>query len=194
MPKKSGKRDRLISAYKFGKETRRLKAELRTHLSGVLKRSAKPSAPSSISHGECILELVSMGSRAAGAICDIPVLNVLKPVVGVTTLICDTVKCVKGNREAALDLAAHANAVAKCIVDRAAGLGNTSDALDKEALAFFRLALENVHSYLTILKKPRGRLTSWVFANAERDRFARLNSALDKALALFSSTEIVSVA
>ncbi|KAJ7741419.1 hypothetical protein DFH07DRAFT_57340 [Mycena maculata] len=71
---------------------------------------------------------------------------------------------------------------------------SASDALDKEALAALKLALDNVHSYLTVLKKPHRRVTSWILANQEKDRFTRLNSALDRALALFSSAEIVSTA
>ncbi|KAJ7741420.1 hypothetical protein DFH07DRAFT_57371 [Mycena maculata] len=84
----------------------------------------------------------------------------------------------EGNREAALDLAAHANTVTKCIVDRAAGMHDTSATIDKEALVALKLTLDDVYSYLTALKKPRRRITSWILANQEKDRVARLNSAL----------------
>ncbi|KAJ7741448.1 hypothetical protein DFH07DRAFT_58523 [Mycena maculata] len=63
-----------------------------------------------------------------------------------------------------------------------------------EALVALKLTLEDVNSYLTDLKKPRRRFLSWVLTNTERDRFTRLNSAPDKALAVFSSSKTVSVA
>ncbi|KAJ7814876.1 hypothetical protein B0H14DRAFT_3878517 [Mycena olivaceomarginata] len=143
------------------------------------------------SRGECILELVSMSARAAGVICDAPVLNVMTPVIEITTMICDMEKRVKSNREVALALAAHASAVTKCIVERASTDGEAT-AHNAEALEALNLVLEDIHSYLTILSTRHGRMTSWVLANQQKDRFAQLATALDKALALFTSTQVLS--
>ncbi|KAJ7485273.1 hypothetical protein FB451DRAFT_1228973 [Mycena latifolia] len=79
----------------------------------------------------------------------------------------------------------------KCIVDRASA---TSAAGNEEALEALKLVLEDIHSYLTFLGKPRPRLTPWVFANQEKNRFTELNSALDKALTMFSATHIIGTA
>jgi hypothetical protein len=53
---------------------------------------AGKSPTSDASRNESILELISLSTRVAGAICDVPVLNFLKPMVGIAALICDTAK------------------------------------------------------------------------------------------------------
>ncbi|KAJ7512628.1 hypothetical protein B0H11DRAFT_1374 [Mycena galericulata] len=180
------KEKRFISALKFKREISRFKADVKGHLRVILAIcDDKPPALKSAPRSEYIIELVSMSTRAVGAICDVPILNVMKPVVGITSLICDTAKCVQSNREAALDLAVRASAMTRSIVDRVAMDG----AYDPEALEALKLALEEIQSYLTVLKKPRRRLSSWILANQEKDRFARLDGALDKALALFLATQ-----
>ncbi|KAJ7484607.1 hypothetical protein FB451DRAFT_1169650 [Mycena latifolia] len=103
------------------------------------------------SHSECVQELVSMSIRVTGAICEAPVLNFLKPVVGIAALICETAKSVQSNHAAAADLARQ----------RA-------------------IALEDIQSYLAFLKKPRRRLAPWIFANQEKDRFNQLGCALER--------------
>ncbi|KAJ6552130.1 hypothetical protein DFH09DRAFT_1086249 [Mycena vulgaris] len=118
-------------------------------------------------------------------------LKLLKPVVGIAALICDTAKTVKSNRAAAVELAAHARTVTKCIVDRASAMPANNDAAALEAL---RLTLNEIQSYLILFAKPRRRLRPWIFANHQKDRFAQLNAALDKALAMFSATKILSTA
>ncbi|KAJ7337511.1 hypothetical protein DFH08DRAFT_1014695 [Mycena albidolilacea] len=184
------KKNKLISAYKFRRDASRLKTELKGLVHASLRSSGKSSvlAPS---RGECILELVSMSVRAAGVICDAPVLNVMKPVIEITTMICDMAKRVKSNREVALALAAHASAVTKCIVERTSTDGEAT-AHNAEALKALNLVLEDIHSYLTILKTRHGRMTSWVLANQQKDRSAQFATALDKALALFTSTQVLS--
>ncbi|KAJ7176261.1 hypothetical protein C8R43DRAFT_1197896 [Mycena crocata] len=67
-----------------------------------------------------LVEIASVGIRVAGAICEAPGLNYLKPVVGIVSLICDTAKSVKSNREAATQLARHASDATSCVVDRVA--------------------------------------------------------------------------
>jgi hypothetical protein len=98
-----------FSALTFFRESARLKTELdRNHKTVVcglnfastnihldllqLEMSKKPTMPSSTSRNECILEVVTLGARAAGAICDIPGVNFLKPVFGMLAVICDTAK------------------------------------------------------------------------------------------------------
>ncbi|KAJ6552125.1 hypothetical protein DFH09DRAFT_1167884 [Mycena vulgaris] len=65
---------------------------------------------------------------------------------------------------------------------------------DGAALEELKLTLNEIQSYLILLAKPRRRLRPWIFANHEKDRFAQLNVALDKALAKFSATKILSTA
>jgi hypothetical protein len=45
---------------------------------------------------ECILKVTTLGTRVAGAVCEIPLpgLSFLKPVVGLAVLICDTAKVI----------------------------------------------------------------------------------------------------
>ncbi|KAJ7485573.1 hypothetical protein FB451DRAFT_1554457 [Mycena latifolia] len=191
MPVQSGKKAKLLLGYKFKRETNRLKAELESHLCELLAMRNTCSPSSRASRSDSILELVSLSTRAAGAICEAPVLNFLKPVVGITALICDTAKCVESNHDAAADLAKRASAVTKCIVDRASAMDSPSAADNKDALEALKLALEDIQAYLAFLGKPRRRLAPWVFANQEKDRFVQLDSALDKALAMFSATEIL---
>ncbi|KAJ7135756.1 hypothetical protein C8R44DRAFT_768964 [Mycena epipterygia] len=191
IPAGSGKKAKILGGYKFKRETSRLKKELESQMNAVLAHSGKPSKSPGIPRSDCILELASLSTRAAGAICEAPVLNFLKPAVGISELICDTAKSVKSNRDAATELAKHASAVTKCIVERVSPKDGTNDG---EALKALKLTLDDVQSYLAVLRKPRRRVTSWLLANQEKDRFVRLNGALDKALATFSSTTILSTA
>ncbi|KAJ7496710.1 hypothetical protein FB451DRAFT_1162841 [Mycena latifolia] len=147
---------------KYKRETTRLKAELEKHL----------------------YELP--------VICDAPVLNFLKPAVGIVALICDTAKCVRSNHDAAIDLAQHASTVTKLIVDRVSAMDSPSAADNEDALEALKCALEDIQVYLTFLGKPRRRLAPWVFANQEKDRVVHLNGALDKALAMFLAMKILS--
>ncbi|KAJ7485593.1 hypothetical protein FB451DRAFT_61034 [Mycena latifolia] len=194
MPGHSGKRAKLLLDYKLKRETNRLKAELESHLCELLAMGNTFSPSPRVSRSDSILELVSLATRAAGAICEAPVLNFLKPVVGVTALICDTAKCVKSNHDAAADLAKRASAVTKCIVDRLSAMDSPSAAANKDALEALKLALEDIQAYLAFLGRPRRRLAPWVLASQEKDRFVQLDSALDKALAMFSAAEIVGTA
>jgi hypothetical protein len=57
-----------------------------------LQISMTPTTLSSASRTECILEVAMFGVRAAGAICDIPGINFVKPVFGMVAVICDTAK------------------------------------------------------------------------------------------------------
>jgi hypothetical protein len=57
-----------------------------------LQISKTSATLSSASRNECILEVAMLGVRAAGAICDIPGVNFLKPVFGMVAVICDTAK------------------------------------------------------------------------------------------------------
>ncbi|KAJ7497765.1 hypothetical protein FB451DRAFT_243057 [Mycena latifolia] len=194
MPVQSGKKAKLLLGYKFKRETRRLKAELENHLYDLISMGSACSPSRSTSRSECVLELISLTTRAAGAICEAPVLNFLKPVVGIAALICDTAKCVKSNHDDATELAKHASMVTKCIVDRASSMDPATTANNVGALETLKLALEDIQAYLTFLGKPRRRLAPWIFATREKDRFVQLNAALDKALAMFSSTKILSTA
>jgi hypothetical protein len=98
-----------FSALTFFRECARLEAELdrnyKTVVRGLnfgsthihldllqLEMSKKPATLSSASRNECILEVATLGVRAAGAICDIPGVNFLKPVFGMVAVICDTAK------------------------------------------------------------------------------------------------------
>ncbi|KAJ7126075.1 hypothetical protein C8R44DRAFT_119672 [Mycena epipterygia] len=186
MPVQSGKKAKFSIGYKVKRESSRLKAELENHLNTLLTTCGKSPASSGISRSDCILELASLSTRTAGAICEAPVLNFLKPAVGLAALICDTAKSVKSNRDAALDLAKHASTVTKYVVERASRVDGASIAKDGEALEALKLALEDIHSYLTFLQIRRRRITSWILANEDKERFAQLNAALDKALAMFS--------
>ncbi|KAJ7192598.1 hypothetical protein GGX14DRAFT_406266 [Mycena pura] len=54
-------------------------------------------------------------------------------------------------------------------------------------------ALEDTQVFLHSLRQRR-RIASWMFARWENDRFARLTGALDKALDVFSTSEVVKMA
>ncbi|KAJ7822421.1 hypothetical protein B0H13DRAFT_2376684 [Mycena leptocephala] len=160
-----------FSALTFFRESTRLKAELDRNYKTVLEMSKKPTMPSSTSRNECILEVVTLGARAAGAICDIPGVNLIKPVLGMTVL---------GNRKAALALADHAQNVTHLILNRAA-------ALDGDIT--LRMVIPWHHC--VGLQNRRWRIAAWILAGNDKNRFAELTSALDKALAVFSSSEIM---
>ncbi|KAJ7840759.1 hypothetical protein B0H13DRAFT_2100353 [Mycena leptocephala] len=190
----AGKRFKALLGSKTGREISGLKAELETLLKTLLSLAGKSPAPSAVARNESILELISLSTRVAGAICDVPVLNFLKPMVGIAALICDTAKSVQGNREASLDLAKHASIVTKCVVERASALDGGLTASNVEAVKALELALEDIHSYLIILGKRSKSIASWILASQDRERIYKLNSALDKALAMFSAANSLSMA
>jgi hypothetical protein len=45
-----------------------------------------------ISEDEYIMEVLSLGIDAVGAVCDAPVLNALKPILSIVAMICDRAK------------------------------------------------------------------------------------------------------
>ncbi|KAJ7916182.1 hypothetical protein B0H13DRAFT_2450733 [Mycena leptocephala] len=160
----------------------RLQGELDRNYKSLLQISMTPTTLSSTSRNECILEVATFGVRAAGAVCDIPGVNFLKPVFGMTA---------HGNRKAALALADHAKNVTHFIADRAAVLYGEAEPENVPSLAPLCRALEQVQAFLESLQNRHLRIAAWVLAGNDKDRFAELNSALDKALAIFASSEII---
>ncbi|KAJ7691811.1 hypothetical protein B0H17DRAFT_555689 [Mycena rosella] len=183
MPVGSGKKATFVG-YKSKRELSRLKADLGNHLCAVLAIGGIMSPVASRS--DCVLELLSLSTRAAGSVCEAPALNFLEPLVGIAALICDTAKVVKSNSDAAVELTKHAGAVTKCVVDRASVM-DAAAADGRDALEALTSALQDIQTYLTLLKKPRRRLVPWIFANLEKERFAQLNRALDKARQILST-------
>ncbi|KAJ6512865.1 hypothetical protein C8R45DRAFT_920642 [Mycena sanguinolenta] len=187
LPRQS-KKGKLAKYFSFDRETRGSERELKAledalQIKGTHTAESKRISP---------MELANFSIRAANAICDAPVLNSLKPIVGIAEIIVETAQTVKNNRIAALQLASHSSTVTKSITDHAATLGLDVYSSNCEALVPLQSVLQSIHLYLTDLQKPQRRITSWVTAAKEKDRIAELNRALDKALALFTSTNVLS--
>ncbi|KAJ7779051.1 hypothetical protein B0H16DRAFT_802926 [Mycena metata] len=183
IPEQSTKARKLrLSTLAFRLETEHLQGKLSRVHKSLMKLSAKPQ--SSASRNEHILETVSFTTRVAAAIVEIPVLNLAKPVVGMTALICDTAKVVNSNREAAIELAEHAKNVTNSIVARAT-------AGDENSLEVLRGTLDTVQTFLDTWKDGHGRVASLVFATKDKDQFASLHLALDRALQVFTSSETI---
>ncbi|KAJ7779021.1 hypothetical protein B0H16DRAFT_802642 [Mycena metata] len=140
---KASSRKLRLSALAFRLKSEHLQRKLgRTH-KALMKISAKPQ--SSAARNERILETVNFTTRVAAVIVEIPVLNLAKPVVGMMALICDTAKVVKSNREAAIELAEHAQNVTNSIVARAT-------AGDENSLEVLRGALDRIQEFLEPLR------------------------------------------
>ncbi|KAF7377623.1 hypothetical protein MSAN_00185100 [Mycena sanguinolenta] len=137
------------------------------------------------SRKEYILEIATIGTRAASAMCDIPApgLGFLKRIMVMAVLICEIAKTVNGNREVALALALHAQDVTNSVVERA-----NKSLHEPDSVASLRLTLEEIQAFLKLLQS-RKRLGSWIFAAKDKDRFTELNNALDRALAVFTSSQ-----
>ncbi|KAJ7897430.1 hypothetical protein B0H13DRAFT_1884731 [Mycena leptocephala] len=105
-------------------------------------------------------------------------------------LIFDTAKAVNSNRAAARALARHAQDVTSSVVDRTTALLGAAHA---DSLMALHLALKEVQAFLVLLKS-RWLVTSWILASKDKNRFTELNGALDRALAVFSSSEIIETA
>ncbi|KAJ7318936.1 hypothetical protein DFH08DRAFT_1035313 [Mycena albidolilacea] len=94
VPKRGNKPSKFaLSALTFRSESARLEAQLdRVYQSLTSKAHTR-------ARNEYILEVATLGTRVAGAICEIPLpgLNFLKPVVGLAVLICDTAKVISGD-------------------------------------------------------------------------------------------------
>ncbi|KAJ6512863.1 hypothetical protein C8R45DRAFT_1153244 [Mycena sanguinolenta] len=182
---------KLIKDFSVNRETNRLKKELKafvdTHLKGT------HNIPAAASKGISSMELANLTVRAASAICEAPVLNFLKPVVGIAEIISETARTVKSNRAAALQLASHSSMVTKSIVEHAARLELNESATpsNDQGLIALKSVLESIHLHLGDLQKPR-RFRSWIMANKEKDRIDEFNKGLDRALALFTSTNVLS--
>ncbi|KAK6996557.1 hypothetical protein R3P38DRAFT_1966804 [Favolaschia claudopus] len=172
-------------------ELRRLKAEMkkllhRIRLNAIIRKSSELK---DISRSDCALEIVSLGTKTLSAISEAPGLNLLKPALGAVSIICDQTKLVRRNREAALELARHSSAVIQSIVNhtKAVHVSRSINTHAFEEVGLVGAVLQDIQAYLATLKKPRRRLPTWIMADQEKDRISRLESALDKALALFTS-------
>ncbi|KAF7363881.1 hypothetical protein MSAN_01046100 [Mycena sanguinolenta] len=188
-PARSKNKAKLVIEHVFNRDTSRQKAELKC-ISHALLQSSDNSSPTLRIRREYVLELASFSTRTAVAICDAPALNFLKPIVGIAEIICDTAKTVRSNHDAALELVKHSSAVTKAIVDHAASL-DVAEATDGEGLEPLKSALEDIRLYLTPLQKPYRRPTRWIMANQDKNRMVQLNLALDKALAIFTSANVL---
>ncbi|KAJ7778992.1 hypothetical protein B0H16DRAFT_1500754 [Mycena metata] len=186
IPEQSTKARKLrLSALAFRLKTEHLQGKLSRVHKSLMKISAKPQ--SYASRNERILETVSFTTRVAAAIVEIPVLNLVKPVVEMTALICDTAKVVKSNREAAIDLAEHAQNVTNSVVARAT-------AGDENSLEVLCGALDKIQKFLDTWKDRRGGVASLVLAAKDKDQFAGLHLALDRALEVFTSSQTIKTA
>ncbi|KAF7374562.1 hypothetical protein MSAN_00340800 [Mycena sanguinolenta] len=190
MPRRTG--GKLFKKIVFALQAHRLQKELKALVEALLKGTDK--LPSAESAGISPMELTNLTIRTAAAIFDAPPLNFLKPVAGIAQIISETAQMVKSNRAAALQLAAHSSMVTNAVAEHAAKLG-PAVASNDEALVALQSVLENIHLYLTDLQKPhprlRRRVTSWIMASKEKDHIAEFNQGLDKALALFTSTNVL---
>ncbi|KAJ7028799.1 hypothetical protein C8F04DRAFT_1117992 [Mycena alexandri] len=173
-----------LLALAFHLKSARLRAELIQAHKALVKMSVKHKT--SASRKECVLEAISFTTRAAGAIVEIPVLNVLKPVVGMTALICDTAKVVNSNREAAIELAEHAQNVTNSIVKCVNPMTRNEDSLE-----VLHRALDKIQKFLDALKRCRGGVLSFVLAGKDKEKFATLHLALDRALQVFTSSQAI---
>ncbi|KAJ7149125.1 hypothetical protein C8R46DRAFT_1127189 [Mycena filopes] len=186
IPEQSNKLNAYLSPAKFRLESVYLRTKLDRAHRALLKKPAKERRSPAL-RNEYILEFATITTRAAGAICNLPILNFLKPVVEITALICDTAKMVNSNRDAALDIAKHAQNITNSVVDRAStGVG------DETSLSALRITLEEIQQFLDVLKRRR-RLTAFALAAKDKERFTQLNAALDRALELFTSTQTIKI-
>ncbi|KAJ7603059.1 hypothetical protein DFH06DRAFT_341995 [Mycena polygramma] len=187
IPEQGAKSQKIgLSSFRFLRETLHLKKELDVAYKNLIEGPKKQAARGA-SRTECLIELTSIGTRVAGAVCDIPApgLALAKPAASLVAMICETVKTVKSNRTAAKALACHAQNVTESIVNR---LDTRSQG---ESWRELHRALQQVQDFLTILQNRR-RATRWVFAGKDKDRLTELNSALDRALQVFSASENIS--
>jgi hypothetical protein len=108
IPEPGSKSQRIFSGLRFRRESAQLKAELDRVYDGLVSSAHLPQLilvssffqldkhhpRSSASRHESILEVVSLSTQAAGIALDLPVLNVLKSLVGMAALICHTAKVI----------------------------------------------------------------------------------------------------
>ncbi|KAJ7676064.1 hypothetical protein DFH06DRAFT_1435840 [Mycena polygramma] len=179
----------VLDSVKLVRESWHLKRALDGVYDALIKCPEKHAVHSGVSRTECIIEIATFGARAVGVICDIPApgFAVGKPAVTMIALICETAKTVSTNRTSARALARHAQNVTDSVVN------NTDTARRGESLTELCRALQHVQDFLSLLNRRR-RVTSWIFAVKDKERFAELTSALDRALQTsetISTTEIV---
>jgi len=191
IPKPGSKSQSIFSGLRFRRESAQLKAELDRVYNGFLE---KHYPRSSASRHESILEIASLSTQAAGIALDLPVLNVLKPLVGMAALICDRAKTVNTNRTAAIALAVRAQEVTTYIVDRATELHADRQPDGEGAVMKLRHTLRDIQAFLKTLQNHRKRSASWLFAVSDKERFAKYNYALDEALSVFSTSEVIETA
>ncbi|KAF7374572.1 hypothetical protein MSAN_00341800 [Mycena sanguinolenta] len=184
------KKSKWFKDYTFDREIGRLKKELKALVNEPLKNTHK--FPAAHSSGISYMEFANLTIRTASAVCDASVLNFLKPVVGIAQIISETAQTVKTNRKAALQLASHSSMVMRSIAEHAATIGSAES--NNRPLVVLSSVLSDIQLHLTDLQKSRRqrRITSWIMANKEKDRINGFNQRLDKALALFTSTNILS--
>ncbi|KAJ7109009.1 hypothetical protein C8R43DRAFT_183690 [Mycena crocata] len=104
-----------------------------------------------------------------------------------SSMISDTAKTVRSNGAAAVELAKHAKDVTECIIHRVPCGGNGA------AASALQMTLKEIQDYLLTLQRRRRRGLSWLLADHDKERFAQLNSGLDRALALVLTSDMLSV-
>ncbi|KAJ7786761.1 hypothetical protein B0H14DRAFT_3163679 [Mycena olivaceomarginata] len=160
-----------LATLAFFHHSRRLEAELdRVYHSLTSKARAA-------SRNEYILEVATLSTRAASAICEIPLpgLSFLKPAVGMAALICDTAKDLTNS-----------------VVERARKTSPQAKSSGVDAVAPLVLTLEDVQAFSKRLQ-GRHHAASWILAGKDKERFAELNAALDRALVVFCGSQSIAI-
>ncbi|KAK7006141.1 hypothetical protein R3P38DRAFT_1701501 [Favolaschia claudopus] len=171
-------------------DLRRSKGEMKQILHRLNANIRSSFEPKHISRSDCALEIVSLGTKTLSAISEAPGLNLLKPALGAVSIICDQAKLVRRNKEAALELARHSSAVIQSVVNHAEAF-DVSGSTNTHAFEEVGAVLQDIQAYLTTLKKTRRRLSIWIMADQEKDRISQHKSALDRALALFTVSQLL---
>ncbi|KAJ7675454.1 hypothetical protein B0H17DRAFT_1140224 [Mycena rosella] len=142
------------------------------------------------------LDVTAFTAKMLLAACDVPVLNILKPVAGLADLWLQQTQAVRNNKEAAARLERKAAHVADLVI-RSVALGSVvGEKLEEILRTLEEIALYSDSIDPTVCisdpkfkfaSNSKRKLKSWLLATQEQDRIESLDARLDDALAIFTA-------
>ncbi|KAG8896636.1 hypothetical protein FRB99_008788, partial [Tulasnella sp. 403] len=146
----------------------------------------------------CLTEALTLASRIAEKLCDVPALSMLKPVAGLAVLICEQVALMKQNKEMGIDIAVRVATILEVLAEKVAddmeqALSLRDDVARLESFTKPR-TLRQILAGLEKLAKRRRLIWRLFLAQANRESLSRLDASLSEAISLFGVASQITIA
>ncbi|KAG8895874.1 hypothetical protein FRB99_000295 [Tulasnella sp. 403] len=140
----------------------------------------------------CLTEALTLASRIAEKLCDVPALSMLRPVAGLAVLICEQVALMKQNKEVGIDIAVRVATILEVLAEKMADDMEQAPSL-RDDVARLESTLHQILTGLEKLAKRRRLIWRLFLAQANRESLSRLDASLSEAISLFGVASQITI-